>query len=73
MNDLICLLKEVCPDVEFAKDTELKDYLDSMKMVSLIFKIEDKFNVAIKGKDMKEENFKNVATLYDLILRLEDE
>ena len=75
MEDLIRILEEIKPGVEFTADTKLFEdkILDSLSMISLIAEISDEFDVDITPEYLVPENFETVQTVYDLIERLEDE
>ena len=69
MNELLEILKELHPDVDYENCTTLIDdkILDSFDIVSIIS------DVAIPAEEIIPENFNSAKALYDLIVRLEDE
>lgn len=75
MEDLIRILEEIKPGVEFTPDTKLFEdkILDSLSMISLIAEISDEFDVDITPEYLIPENFATVKTVYDLIEKLEEE
>ncbi len=75
MDDLLKILNELHPDVDFAAEEHLIDnmILDSMDIVSLITEISEVFDVTITARDIVPENFNSAKALYELIARLEDE
>ena len=75
MDDLIEILNSIKPDVDFTKEENLMEdeILDSFDIVTLVSQINDKFDVEIGPKDLVPENFKSAKTIYDLILKLQDE
>lgn len=75
MEELLSILTDLHPDVDFTTETGLVDntILDSMDIVSLISDIKDTFDVTITAKDINPENFNSAAALYELIQRLEEE
>ncbi|MBD5495314.1 MAG: acyl carrier protein [Lachnospiraceae bacterium] len=75
MEDLLRILSDLHPDVDFEMEDRLVDdmILDSFDIVSLITEISDQFDVTITAKDIIPENFNSAQALYDLIQRLEDE
>ncbi len=75
MDELIEILKELKPDIEFTKDTKLVEdkIFDSLSMISLIAEISNEFDIEISPVDIVPENFETVETLYNLIKRLADE
>ena len=75
MDELLKILNELHPDVDFASQEHLIDdvILDSLDIVSLISEINDVFDVTITAKDIIPANFNSAQALYALIQRLEDE
>lgn len=75
MEELMEILKELHPDVDFETEEHLVEdmILDSFDIVSLISEINEEFDVTITAKDMVPENFNSARALYALIQRLEDE
>ena len=74
MNELLAILEELHPDVDYATCTTLIDdgILDSFDIVSLISEIAEEFDVVITAEHMLPENFNSAQSLYALIERLED-
>lgn len=75
MNDLIDILTELHPEVDFKTETGLIDrgILDSFDIVSIIAEISDTFDVTISAEMITPENFNSAEALYELITRLEEE
>ena len=75
MDELIAILKDIHPDVDYATATNLIDgkILDSFDIISLVSEIADKFDVVISAEYMIPENFNSAQALWDLIQKLEDE
>ncbi|MBE7066665.1 MAG: acyl carrier protein [Ruminococcaceae bacterium] len=75
MDDLMNILQELHPDVDFDTETSLIDdkILDSFDIVTLIAEISDTYDVAIPAQDIVPENFNSAQALYALIQRLEEE
>ena len=75
MEELLNILNEVHPDVDFTTQENLIDdmILDSLDIVSLISEISEVFDVTITAKDIVPDNFNSAKALYELIQRLEDE
>lgn len=75
MEELLEILRELHPDVDFESEDALIDdgILDSLDIVSLISEISENFDVTITARDIVPENFNSAEALYDLIRRLEDE
>ena len=64
MEELLEILNEVKPGVDFANDTDL---------VTLVLELNDAFDIEITPVDIVPENFKTVQTIYDMIQRLSDD
>jgi len=75
MEELLSILNELHPDVDFETQGRLIDdgILDSLDIVNLISEISENFDITITAKDIIPENFNSAKALYDLIQRLEDE
>ena len=75
MEELLNILREMHPDVDFEKEEHLIDsaVLDSMDIVTLISEIGEAFDVTITAANIVPENFNSAKALYALIRRLEDE
>lgn len=75
MDELIAILKDIHPDVDYATATNLIDgkILDSFDIISLVSEIADKFDVVISAEYMVPENFNSAQALWELIQKLEDE
>ena len=72
MNELLNLLKENCPGVDFENSNLLVDdeILESLDIVTIVSAIMDEYNVEISVEDLIPENFNSVSAMYDLITRL---
>ena len=75
MDELLEILNEVKPGVDFENDTDLIGHgvLDSITMVTLVMELNDAFDIDITPVDIVPENFKTVQTIYDMIQRLSDD
>ena len=75
MEELLRILSELHPDVDFATRERLIDdkILDSFDIVTLITEISEEFDVMITAKDIIPANFNSARALYALIQRLEED
>ena len=75
MEELIKIMNEVRPDVDFETETALIDdeILDSFDIISIVSEINVAFDVEIDVGDLLPENFNSAAALFDLIDRLQNE
>lgn len=75
MEDLLEILKDLHPEVDFEVEENLIDdgILDSLDIVNLISEISEVFDVSITAKDIIPDNFNSAKALYALIQELEEE
>ena len=75
MEELLNILNEMFPDVDFSTATGLIDdgILDSFGIVSLVAEINSEFDVSIPAEELLPENFNSAEAIYALICRLEEE
>ena len=66
---LLDILRDVCPDVDFERETSLIDdgLLESLDIVSIVTGIMDEFDVEINVDDLLPENFNSVGAMLELI------
>ena len=64
MDELLEILNEVKPGVDFENDTDLIGHgvLDSITMVTLVMELNDAFDIEITPVDIVTENFKTDQT-----------
>ncbi len=75
MDQLLRILEELHPDVDFTTHTALIDegVLDSFDIITLIAEINEEFGVAIPADKIVPENFNSAQAIMALIESLEDE
>ena len=75
MDELIAILKDIHPDVDYETATNLVDgkILDSFDIISLVSEIADQFDVVVSAEYMIPENFNSAKALWELIEKLQDE
>ena len=75
MDELLEILNEINPDVDFMADTALVDdgILTSFELVSLVTQISLAFGVEVPPEAIIPENFNSAKALYALIQELEEE
>ncbi len=75
MDELLEILRELHPEVDFETENHLIDneILDSFDIVTLIAEIQEVFDVTIDAKRIVPENFNSAEALYALIQEIEDE
>lgn len=69
MEQLLRILNETCPGVDFAKETALIDdgILESLDIVTIVGEIMDEFGVELDVDDLLPENFNSAQAIMDLI------
>ena len=75
MNELMEILQELRPDVDFEKETALitDGILDSFDIVALVGELNDAFDIEIKPNNLVPENFNSAKAMWALIEKLKDE
>ena len=75
MNDLLEILSDLHPEVDFETETGLidKKILDSFDIVTLVTEIDDAYDVQISAEELIPENFNSAQALYALIESKMDE
>ena len=75
MEELLKLLSEVRPDVDFQKEKKLIDdeILDSFDIIAIENEIDEAFGIEIDMDDLEPENFNTVEAIYELICKLQQE
>jgi acyl carrier protein len=72
MEELMEILRELRPDVDFERETALIDdgILGSFDITALVNEIMDVFDVTISMADLEPENFNSAEAIYDYIQSL---
>ena len=75
MEELLEILRELHPEVDYEKETGLIDngILDSFDIVTLTAEINDQLDVSIPAEELVPENFNSAQALNALIERLQEE
>ena len=74
-EQLLALLDEIRPDVEFEKETKLIDdgILDSFDIISIVNELNEHYDIEIDVDDLEPENFNSVEAMLELIHTLQNE
>ena len=72
MEDLMEILQDLRPDVDFEHETALvdDDILSSFDITALVNEIMDEFDVEISMADLEPENFNSVQAIWEVIQSL---
>ena len=75
MEELLEILQDIKPGVDFENETALIDngVLDSLDIIKLVRQISDEFDVEVEVTDLVPANFNSAKAMYAMIQRLEDE
>lgn len=75
MEELLSILNELHPEVDFETETGLIDskILDSFDIVTIVAEIDAEFDVQIPAVELTPENFNSAKALYALVERLMEE
>ncbi len=75
MNELIAILTELHPDVDFTVTTDhlTDDIIRSLDIVAIINEVEERLDVQIPAEEIIPENFDSIDALWALICRLDEE
>ena len=68
-EELLEILRDCCPDVDFEQETALIDdgLLESLDIVMIVTDIMHHFGVELSVDDLLPENFNSVEAMLDLI------
>lgn len=74
MEQLMELLRELRPDVDFERETALIDdgILSSFDITSLVNELMEEFDVELDIADLEPENFNSAEDIWELIQSLRD-
>ena len=75
MEELMEILEELRPDVDFENETGLIDngILDSFDIVSLVTALNDAYDIEIRPNNLVPENFNSRDAILALVEQLQDE
>lgn len=75
MNELLEILEEICPDVDFETcDTLVDDgFLDSFAILSIVSELQDNYNITITPAEIVPENFNSAEALLEMVKKLKEE
>ncbi len=74
MDELLMILQDLNPEVDFMSETALidKEILDSFDIVTLVAELDDRFGILVSAEDLIPENFNSAGAIWNLILRLQN-
>lgn len=73
MDELLGILKEAKPEVDFSSEKALIDngVFDSFDVVQLVMKLNEEFDIEIGAEEITPENFNSADSMWAMIQRLQ--
>ena len=72
MDELLELLEDIKPTVDFRTCLIDDGYLDSFDILSIVSELNDAFGIEISPVDIIPENFNSAQALWNMVERLKD-
>ncbi len=74
MEELLRIMSEIRPDLNFEVEEELidDDLLDSFDIIAIVSDVNEEFGIEINVNDLLPENFNSAKALYELILKMQN-
>ena len=74
-EQLLKLLNEVRPNVDFEKEKKLIDdsILDSFDIIQIVMEMNEAFDIEIQVEDLEPDNFNDIEAMMELITKLQEE
>ena len=71
MEQLLAILKEIRPDVDFEAEEDLigKGILDSLDIMEIVAELGDAFGITLSPADIVPPNFHSAQALWEMIER----
>lgn len=75
MEELLKVLLDVRPDVDFKNEKRLIDeeVLDSFDIIAVVNGLNEAFEIEIDIDDLEPDNFNTIEAMYELVCRLQNE
>lgn len=72
-ENVLAVLKEVRPDVDFLNEAELIDegILDSFDIISIVSELNERFEIDITADELEPENFNTLDAIVALVESLQ--
>lgn len=74
MEELLEILEDICPDVDFENEKGLIDdkLLSSFDILSIVSEISDAFDITLTPAEIIPKNFNSAEALWEMICELKD-
>ena len=71
MDRILNILKNIRPEEDFTSSQDFisDGLLDSFDLISLVTDLDSFFSISIDGMDIKQENFKNLDAIKNLLIK----
>ena len=75
MDELLSILKGICPKVDFVNEKKLIDdgILHSFDIISIVNELNEHYDIEIDVDDLEPDNFNTVEAMLELIEKLRNE
>ena len=75
IDELMRILSEIRPDVDFEHETKLIDdeILDSFDIIAVVGELNETFDIEIDVEDLEPENFNSASAILELVQKLRGE
>jgi D-alanine--poly(phosphoribitol) ligase subunit 2 len=75
MDELMEILEDVRPDIDFSSETKLIDngVLDSFDIIAIVNECNEKFDIEITVASLLPENFNSAEAIWTLVQKLQNE
>ena len=75
MEELLAIMSDVRPDLDFEAETALIDdgVLDSFDIISIVNELNEAYDIEIDVEDLEPDNFNTCAAMLELIEKLQNE
>ena len=75
MEELLGILKEIRPDVDFETETKLIDdsILDSFDIISIVGELNEHYGIEIDVEDLEPDNFNTAEAILKLVTKLQED
>ncbi len=75
MEELLVVLEDIRPDVDFPNEKKLIDgkVLDSFDIIAVVNGLNQAFDIEIDIDDLEPENFNTIEAMWELVQQLQDE
>lgn len=75
MEELMEILEDICPDVDFESETALIDdkIMTSFDVLSIVSELRETYGIKITPAEIIPENFNSADAIWNMVCRLKEE